>query len=432
MSLFNTLNTGVSGLGTNGLGLSVTGDNIANLNTAGFKGSSAEFQDLFLQNLGGNKGQLGMGAFTGRVRQGFGQGSIETTGNAADLALDGKGFFAVADSEGGRFFTRAGQFSMNTEGNLVGLTGMKLQGYSAASDGSLSTTVGDITIPTGSLEGTATTSITLEAALAAGNAVPTGSTLALSVPPVWSDLTNGSNTVTTSTKVYDSLGNSHDVTLAFTRVGTGSTYEFEAFVDAGDTGGTPGEIVSIGSGSLAFDTSGNLDAANSTAPTGTPVTFTGAAAQTIGFDFGLATGDTGALTMRGNTAINPTNVSPDGNPSGTLATFDIGADGVVTGIYSNGESRALGQVVVASFVGESFLTRVGHNMWQQSKDSGEPVIGEPGTGGRGATVSYALEMSNVDLEQQFVKLIQSQKGYQANTRIVSTADDMLQELMQTV
>jgi flagellar hook protein FlgE len=314
----------------------------------------------------------------------------------------------------------------------VGLTGMKLQGYSAASDGSLSTTVGDITIPTGSLEGTATTSITLEAALAAGNAVPTGSTLALSVPPVWSDLTNGSNTVTTSTKVYDSLGNSHDVTLAFTRVGTGSTYEFEAFVDAGDTGGTPGEIVSIGSGSLAFDTSGNLDAANSTAPTGTPVTFTGAAAQTIGFDFGLATGDTGALTMRGNTAINPTNVSPDGNPSGTLATFDIGADGVVTGIYSNGESRALGQVVVASFVGESFLTRVGHNMWQQSKDSGEPVIGEPGTGGRGATVSYALEMSNVDLEQQFVKLIQSQKGYQANTRIVSTADDMLQELMQTV
>ena len=139
MSLFNTLNTGITGLGANGLGLSVSGDNIANLNTVGYKGSSAEFQDLIMQNLGGGKGQLGMGAFTGRVRQGFGQGSIETTANAADLAIDGKGFFVVEDADGGDFYSRAGQFTMNPEGELVTLGGLKLQGYTAAADGTLPT-----------------------------------------------------------------------------------------------------------------------------------------------------------------------------------------------------------------------------------------------------------------------------------------------------
>jgi len=431
MSLFNTLNTGVSGLATNGLGLSVTGDNIANLNTTGFKGSTAEFRDLLLQNLGGNKGQLGMGAFTARVRQGFGQGSLATTSNAADLAIDGKGFYAVEDAEGGEFFTRAGQFSMNTDGNLVNLTGMKLQGFSAAADGSLTTTPGDITIPTASVAGTATTSVALQAALASGTSVVPGGPLVLSVPPVPSDLSNSANTVTTSSRVFDSLGNSHDVTLAYTRTGT-NTYEFAAFVDAGEVGGTAGELQSFSTGTLVFDGNGNLDPLTSTAPTSTALTFSGANAQTIDFDFGLAAGDIGTINMRGNTPIDVTEVTPDGNSSGSLAGFDIGADGIITGVYSNGESRTLGQVVVASFRGEEYLTRSGNNLWQESNDSGDPAIGVPGSGGRGNTISYALEMSNVDLEVQFVKLIQSQKGYQASTRVVSTADDMLQELLQTV
>lgn len=431
MSLFNTLNTGVSGLASNGLGLSVTGDNIANLNTTGFKGSTAEFRDLFVQSLGGDKGQLGMGSFTARVRQGFGQGSIGTTSNAADLALDGKGFFAVQDGEGSQFYTRAGQFSMNTDGNLVNLTGLKLQGYNASADGSLSTTPGDVTIQTASVSGTATTSVALQAALAAGTSVTPGAPLVLSVPPVPSDLSNSANTVTTSARVFDSLGNSHDITLAYTRTGT-NTYEFAAFVDAGEVGGTAGELQSFSTGTLEFDGDGNLDAATSTAPTSTALTFSGANAQTIDFDFGLVAGDTGSINLRGNTPINVTEVSPDGNSSGALAGFDIGVDGIITGVYSNGESRTLGQVVVASFRGEEYLTRAGNNLWQESTDSGDPAIGVPGSGGRGSTISYALEMSNVDLEVQFVKLIQSQKGYQASTRIVSTADDMLQELLQIV
>ncbi len=433
MSLFNTLNTGVSGLGANSLGLSVTGDNIANLNTVGFKGSDAEFKDLLMQNLGGGKGQLGMGAFSGRVRQGFGQGSIETTTNAADLALDGKGFFQVINETGDRYYTRAGQFSMNNSGNLVSLTGMKLQGYTASPDGTLSATIGDIVIPTTTLAGEATTEVDITASLTADtNVIPAGGA-PLTAPASFNALSNDPNTVATSTTVYDSLGIAHDVTLTYTRGTTADTWHFAAWVDGGETTtGTAGVPQQISSGTLVFDTSGDLDTTTSTAPTATAVTFTGAAAQSVSFDMGLTTGDGGELTMRGSQEISVTDVVPDGNGSGALASFDIGADGIVTGVYTNGESRALGQVVVANFRGESYLARAGNNLWQATRDSGEATVGEPGSGGRGQTISYALEMSNVDLEKQFVKLIQSQKGYQASTRVVSTADDMLQELIQQV
>ena len=428
MSLFNTLNTGITGLGANGLGLSVSGDNIANLNTVGYKGSSAEFQDLIMQNLGGGKGQLGMGAFTGRVRQGFGQGSIETTANAADLAIDGKGFFQVTDAEGGKFYSRAGQFTMNPDGNLVTLQGLKLQGYTASADGTLSTTVGDLSVPTDPVAGTATDSISVNANLTA-NTNETITAAGIGTPLTFDALSTAAN-YTSSTVVYDSLGVAHDVTLAWTKTGT-NTWEFTAWADAGETGGTAGEPQQISSGSLTFDTDGSLSS-TTTAPTPTSVTFTGAAAQSVAFDFGTATTGTGQLSQRGTGPSTVSDIDPNGNASGTLASFDIGADGIVTGIYSNGETRSLGQVVLATFRGENYLTRAGHNTWQQSNESGEPVIGTPGEGGRGVTHSYALEMSNVDLEKQFVKLIQSQKGYQASTRVISAADDMLQELMQTV
>lgn len=430
MSLFNTLNTGITGLGANGLGLSVSGDNIANLNTVGYKGSSAEFQDLIMQNLGGGKGQLGMGAFTGRVRQGFGQGSIETTSNAADLAIDGKGFFVVNDAEGGTFYSRAGQFTMDPEGNLVTLQGLKLQGYTASADGTLSTTVGDLTIPTDPVAGTASTSVAVTANLTADPNATVGTALAGSAPTDFDAISNGAN-FTSSTVVYDSLGVAHDVTMAWTKTAT-NTWEFTAWADAGETGGTAGTPQLISSGSLVFDGNGDLDATASTAPTATAVTFTGASAQSVAFDFGFAATDLGGITQRGTAASQVTDIDPNGNASGTLASFDIGQDGVVTGVYSNGETRALGQVVLAMFRGENYLTRAGHNTWQQSNESGEPVLGTAGQGGRGVTHSYALEMSNVDLEKQFVKLIQSQKGYQASTRVISAADDMLQELMQTV
>ena len=265
MSLFNTLNTGITGLGANGLGLSVSGDNIANLNTVGYKGSSAEFQDLIMQNLGGGKGQLGMGAFTGRVRQGFGQGSIETTANAADLAIDGKGFFQVTDAEGGKFYSRAGQFTMNPDGNLVTLQGLKLQGYTASADGTLSTTVGDLSVPTDPVAGTATDSISVNANLTA-NTNETITAAGIGTPLTFDALSTAAN-YTSSTVVYDSLGVAHDVTLAWTKTAT-NTWEFTAWADAGETGGTAGVPQQISSGSLSFDTDGSLSS-TTTAPTPT-------------------------------------------------------------------------------------------------------------------------------------------------------------------
>jgi flagellar hook protein FlgE len=427
MSLFSTLNTGITGLATNGLGLGVAGDNIANLNTVGFKGSSAEFEDLVLQQLGGGRGQLGMGAFTQRVRIGFGQGGIEATGNAADLALDGRGFFAVRNAEGASFYTRAGQFARDADGFLVHPSGLRLQGYLADASGALSSQIGDLVIPNDPVPGTATSEVAITANLQAGSA--TLPAIAGSTFTSFSDLADAAS-FTTSAIVYDSLGNQHDVTLAYTQTAAG-TWEFTAWADAGELGGTAGEPQEISSGTLVFDGNGQLDAAASTAPSAASVTFSGANAQSIAFDFGLASGDDGLLTQYA-TESSVQGIDPDGNGSGSLTGFDVGQDGTITGVYSNGESRTLGQVAVATFRGEEFLARAGHNLFQATRESGDAALGAAGSGGRAVAHGYALETSNVDLEKQFVKLIQSQKGYQASARIVSTADDMLKELMQTV
>ena len=424
MSLFNTLNTGITGLGTNGLSLSVIGDNISNLNTVGYKGSTADFQDLILQQLGGGRGQLGQGAFTGKVSQVFGQGALENSANGTDLAIDGKGFFVVADAEGQQFFSRAGQFRLDTSGNLLNVAGLKLQGYEMLADGSLGSTVGDINIPTDPIPGTATENVVATANLSP-DAVESvdpgpGSTVAEM---------NAAASFTTSSVVYDSLGRAHDVTLAYFNGGNGD-WTFSAYVDAGEAGGIPDEALEIASGTLDFDEDGNLDPLTSSTVSNS-VTFDGAGAQTVVFDFGLTTGQTGSLTQyAGESSLY--NIDPDGNGSGNLASFDISNEGVVTGIYSNGDTRELGQVVLANFRAESGLTRVGHNMYGATLESGAAIIGDADSGGRGVIHSYALEMSNVDLENQFVKMIQSQKGYQASARVVSSVDDLLQELMQIV
>jgi flagellar hook protein FlgE len=425
MSLFNTLNTGITGLGTNGLNMSVIGDNISNLNTVGYKGSQAEFQDLILQQLGGGRGQLGQGAFTGKVAQVFGQGSLENSANGTDMAIDGKGFFVVADTDGNQFFSRAGQFRMDNSGYLTNVAGAKLQGYPRLDDGSLSTSVGDLQIGGSPIAGEATDEVTLQANLSSTADVGVAPTTL----PISNDDVADAASFTTSTVVYDSLGAAHDVTLAYFKGATGD-WDFVAYVDGGETGGTPGEMEEIASGDVFFNTDGTLNT-TTTSITSSAVTFDGAAAQTIEFDFGVGTDDTGILTQTaGDSTV--TEIDPNGNGAGSLASFDIANDGVITGVYTNGETRTLGQVVLATFQSEQNLSRVGHNMYAATRESGAAAIGTADSGGRGVVHGYALEMSNVDLEKQFVKMIQSQKGYQASARVVSGADELLQELMQIV
>ncbi len=429
MSLFNTLNTGITGLGSNGLSMSVIGDNISNLNTVGYKGSQAEFQDLILQQLGGGRGQLGQGSFTGRVAQVFGQGSLENSANGTDLAIDGKGFFVVADADGNQFFSRAGQFRQDSDGYLTNVAGARLQGYPALADGSLSTAIGDLQIGGTPIPGTATTEVMLDANL---SATAVAGPLPVPTAPA-TELTNAEVAAaaefTTSTVVYDSLGAAHDVTLAYYKTDV-NEWSFSAYVDAGETGGTPGDLVEISTGTLNFNTDATLDTATSTV-TSTAVTFDGAAAQTINFDFGMAATDEGNLTQDAS-ASSVVEIDPDGNGAGSLASFDIANDGTITGVYTNGETRELGEVVLATFQSEQNLSRVGHNMYAATRESGAAAIGSADGGGRGVIHGYALEMSNVDIEKQFVKMIQSQKGYQASARVVSGADELLQELMQIV
>ncbi|MCP4869508.1 MAG: flagellar hook protein FlgE [Proteobacteria bacterium] len=423
MSLFNALNTGITGMGTNGLTMSVVGDNISNLNTVGFKGSTAEFQDLILQRLGGGRGQLGNGAFTQKVSQVFGQGSLENSALGSDMAIDGKGFFVVSNEQG-RFFTRAGQFRQDAEGFLSTFDGSRLQGYTLDASGALTTSVGDLQIPTDPISGVATTELTTTANLQATNELAASPGAAAGLAAI----TEAASFASSAT-VTDSLGRTHDVTLAFFHTGSGS-WSFEAYVDGADTGAPAGEATLVGNGTLTFDGDGNLDPASATA--GIAVTFDGANAQTIEFDFGIdSTTDSGSLTQyAGESSV--LDLAANGRASGSLSNWDIAADGTITGVYSNGETRTLGQVALANFRAEGNLDRVGHNLWTETRESGAAVIGTADSGGRGVVHGYALEMSNVDLENQFVRMIQGQKGYQASARVVSSVDELLQELMQIV
>jgi len=425
MTLFSALQTGVSGLGTNGLSMQVLGDNIANLNTVGFKGSRADFQDVLLQSLG-TKGQLGAGASTARVSQNFGQGSLENSTMRSDLAIDGKGFFVLNNAEGNSFYTRAGQFRLNNEGKLVSLQGLKLQGYETVGNGVLGNAVGDINIDAEPVPGTATSEVVVTANL---DASATAATTITSPPLDFTTITNEA-TFTSSTVVYDSLGIAHDVTMAFYKTGTNSWVQ-RAYVDSGETGGTAGVPQEIFDATLNFTTAGALDPLTSTS-TATPVTFSGASSQTINFDVGLSTADTGILTQFDTPTSNVYDVDPDGNSSGDFVDFDIGDDGTINGIYSNGATRVLGKVVLATFRAQGNLNREGHNLYASTAESGEAVIGDADTGGRGSVHSFTLEGSNIDLEREFVTLIKSQKGYQASARLVSSVDDLLQELMQIV
>ena len=425
MTLFSALQTGVSGLGTNGLSMQVLGDNISNLNTVGFKGGRADFQDVLLQSIG-TKGQLGAGSATARVSQNFGQGSLETSSIRSDLAIDGKGFFVVNNAEGNSFYSRAGQFRLNNEGNLISMDGLKLQGYETVSSGVLGTAVGDIQISTEAVPGGATENVVITANLDASATAAT----TITSPPLDFTTIGNEATFTSSTVAYDSLGVSHDVTMAFYKTGTNSWIQ-RSYIDAGEAGGTPGVPQEISDATLNFTTAGALDPLTSTV-TPTTVTFDGAAAQTVVFDLGSAAGDNGTLTQFDTPTSNVYDVDPDGNSSGDFVDFDISDDGTVNGIYSNGTSRVLAKVVLATFRAQSNLSRQGHNLYAATRDSGEAVIGDADTGGRGSVHSFALEGSNIDLEREFVTLIKSQKGYQASARLVSSVDELLQELMQIV
>lgn len=436
MSLFSTLNTGASGLGVQSSALSVIGDNIANLSTTGYKASRASFADYMPQRTStlAGSGSIGSGSGLNTVATLFGQGSLATTTSATDMAVSGNGFFMVEDGNE-TFYTRAGEFYLDDEGYLVNASGYNVQGYTAT-DGTLGTIVDDLLVGLDPATASATETVTMSAVLNSETDIATDISSATfdGATDTWDAITE--DTFTTSITVYDEMGEAHEVTVAFERDST-SGWSWYALVDGGEIdGGTEEYPFEIASGTLTFDTDGTL-----TAYTGTSTSSMGSYSwdngATLGaFDFQLGLDSTGAevdgaVSMSGTeSAVSA--MSQDGYPLGDLSDISVATDGTITGSYTNGEEIVLGQVVLATFAAEAGLERMGSNMFRATTASGDPAVGAPGSGGRGDLYSYALESSNVELEDEFVNMITSQRGYQAAARVISTADETLQELVNLV
>ena len=450
MSLFSTLNTGASGLRASGISIAVIGDNVANINTTGFKSARPTFAVAFPHPQGtlGGVAQLGQGVSLDQIGTNMTQGSLTATESALDIAITGKGFFQVVDENNGNdFYTRDGTFYLGEDGYMKTSQGFRLQGYNVF-DNQLGTTLGDLAISTAPVAQNETTEISVGAVLSA-EAVWDEDSDGVAETPYTDAVKDGTSTGTlisqlsteadfaTSSTIYDSLGVAHDLTIFFERTGD-STWNWSSVVDGAEVDfganfGEEGYAFETASGSLTFDTDGELTTTTSTS-TATPWNFEGAGTPTIDFQFGLdAAGleTEGELRMAGQTS-SVSSLTQDGFAVGNLLNVFVESDGTILGAYSNGEELTLGQVAIALFASEGGLQREGGNLYRSTGNSGPPAMGEAATAGRGRLTAYALEKSNIELEDQFVMMMQAQRSYQANARVVNAANDTLQELVNIV
>jgi flagellar hook protein FlgE len=442
MSLVSSLYTGQSGLEAATTDLSVIGDNIANSNTTGFKASRADFSNAMAQEMpsaGGTTSQIGLGAELMNVQKILTQGALSNTGVSTDLALDGGGFFVVKGSNNGQtgqFYTRAGQFTVDKTGYLVNQDGLRVQGYSAGQTGAIGPTPGDLQLGASVSPSLATSKINVKANLDQASAL---------IAAPWDPLNPGttSNFATTVT-VYDSIGAQHQVDIYFRKTAdgnsaavppTGGTWEYHALTDgAGIEGGTAGTPVEISTATaINFNLDGSLQSAG-TLGAATFVPKGHLTPQALAINLGTANAiPTAGLGMDGvtQTALQsqPTSVTQDGHGSGVLSSTSFDKTGKITGSFSNGQSRVIGQVAVATIDAPDQMQRVTGNLFADTSASGNSTIGLAGSGGRGAIVAGSLENSNVDLSTEFIKMIAAQRNYQANAKTVTTADSLLAELM---
>jgi flagellar hook protein FlgE len=412
--MMRSLFSGVSGLKNHQVRMDVIGNNIANVNTMAFKAGRVTFKEGFAQMLQGasrpqdgvggtNPRQVGLGVQVGSVDTLFGQGNVETTGLTTDLAIQGDAFFVVARGNE-KFYTRAGNFQLDSEGRLVSATnGFRVQGLSAQ-EGELSRTNGDIRLPLGQQTTASSTSQVTVGGNLDATAIP-GTAAA---------------TVDTSITVFDSQGRKHELTVTFTKTAD-NTWDWVA--DPAGLGLPPGSI-SNGSGTVTFDGTGRM-----VAPTTNPelgFTPAGAAAMTITLDLGG--GSINGLTQFAGSSSAMAR-EQNGYTSGTLLNFVIDRGGLITGAFSNGNTQVLGQIALAEFNNPGGLERLGDNLYTTSANSGDAVVGVASGSGGSVIMSGALEMSNVDLTQEFTSMIIAQRGFQANGRVITSTDEMLQEVV---
>ena len=428
MALTGALFTGVTGINANGNAMNVIGDNIANVNTVGFKSSRATFFDLLSADVGGLK--VGSGTRLASSDRIFTQGGIETTNNPTDLAVEGSGFFVLRNNVGTQFFSRAGEFHLDADGVLVNPEGLKVQGIQLDSSGNPISGLSDIVIDSKFLVSpTPTTMLNITVNLDATATTPTAALPAdasgtVDLPANWFAGANFSTVVT----IYDSLGAAHDLTLVF-RKAAANQWEYRVLANAGEiTGGTAGQLQQIGNagGILSFNSDGTF---NSGAPTNItaigPVAWAnGASPQTItAANLQLGSSTQFALPSAVNVA------TQDGVQSGTVQSIRIGKDGVITGLFSSARTIPLYRIALADFSNPQGLTHYGTTLFQESADSGQALFNSPGEAGYGNVLSGSLELSTVDLATEFVKMITTQRGFQASSRTITVTDTLLEELV---
>jgi flagellar hook protein FlgE len=425
VSIISSFYIGASGLQASSLELAVVGDNIANGNTVGFKASRAAFEDVLGGSLIGGPGGIGAGTRLQTVQKMLSQGVIAQTGVATDLALDGNGMFVVEGRDGQPYYTRAGQFTLDQDGFLVNLEGMRVQGFAADPTGSLGAGMSDLLLSSATSPPRATTEVTIRGNLSASPDEPVNATFDINDPE------NTSNFPTT-VQVFDSLGNPHDVDVYFNKTGDG-TWEWHALMDGASLdGGTQGVPVEVGSGAMTFDPTGKLETLTGSSISFDPRGSPGAQTVSLGLGDPLSAGGTGAAGMVQQATLDSSTsfIGQDGYGAGELAGVQVDDQGNITGTFTNGQTRTLGEIAVADFEAPDQLERVGGNLFRATVDAGEPNIGQAGTGGRGRIVAGALEQSNVDLSGEFIRMIIAQRSFQASSKTMQTADQLMQELIQ--
>jgi flagellar hook protein FlgE len=417
---------GLSGLNAAAKSLDTVGNNIANSGTVGFKSSSTLFADAYAASLGGGS-QIGIGVSVGGISQQFTQGNITTSNNPLDIGINGQGMFRL-NNNGSITYTRNGQFNIDKDGYVVNPSGNRLTGYLANSANIIvPSTPADIFIntadlqpqPTGGPGGTGP-GVRIGLNLDSRQKTPDITTFSFTDPATYNS--------STSATVYDTLGNPHLLSMFFVKTATANEWELHTNLNGGTTIGTDAQ----GPDLLVFDSNGGFAR---TPPLTGPIT--NPPGGIVGQSFVVTTGATDPLafdlnltgsTQYGN-IFGVNSVAQDGYTSGRLAGLSVSSNGTVQGRYSNGQTRDLAQVVLANFNNPNGLASLGNNQWGETADSGQPLVGVPGSGSLGVLQSAAIEESNVDLTAELVNMITQQRAYQANAQTIKTQDQILQTLV---
>src|SRR5918911_3553248 len=415
--MMRSMFSAISGLKNHQTFMDVVGNNIANVNTTGFKQSRVTFQDILSQTVRGASGpqggrggvnpeQIGLGVLISGVDTIQTQGTLQSTGKLTDMAIQGDGYFVMSDGKQS-FFSRDGAFDVGIDGTLVNpSSGLRVLGWQADPlTGAVNTSLPacPIPIPVGAgMTGKASTTLTASGNLDAG-----------------ASTTAPNNTVALQSTIYDSLGNPHAISITFTHTAADTW-------TVGPLTSPDGTLTLTGGTPLKFNTAGKYD---TTPGANTPGSMTLALTSPNGsaapFTFSLD------MTQMTQLASTPSSLSSntDGASAGSLTTFTVGQAGDITGVYSNGYKQPLGQIALASFSNPSGLVKSGGNLFQSSANSGTPSIGVPDSAGRGQIATGFLEGSNVDLAQQFTNMIMGERGFQAHSRVITTSDEILQGLV---